>query len=65
MTLRARAAWSSPPVAPPPQVPAPTGYDLAAGLGHTIVPPVPSLFTFTCAVPLLRAWPGLSAGACA
>lgn len=41
----------------------PTGYDLAAGLGHTIVPPVPSLFTFTCQEPLLAGLAGVSAPA--
>ena len=39
----------------------PTGYDLARGLGHTIVPPVPSLFTFTCRAPVLDGLAGVSA----
>ncbi len=39
----------------------PDGYDLARGLGHTIVPPVPSLFTFRCNAPWLRELPGVSA----
>jgi len=39
----------------------PTGYDLARGLGHTIVTPVPSLFTFTCRAPVLDGLAGVSA----
>lgn len=37
------------------------GYALAAGLGHTIVPPVPSLFTFTITDPLLAGLTGIVA----
>lgn len=36
------------------------GYRLAVSLGHTLVPPVPSLFTFTVADPALRALAGVS-----
>jgi len=36
------------------------GHALAAQLGHEIVSPVPSLFTFTCSEPWLRALSGLS-----
>ncbi len=36
------------------------GYRLAANLGHTIVPPVPSLFTFQIADPKLHERAGLS-----
>ncbi|WP_448525359.1 NAD(P)/FAD-dependent oxidoreductase [Parathermosynechococcus lividus] len=38
----------------------PQGYRLAAQLGHTIVPPVPSLFTFQVADPRLHERAGLS-----
>ena len=34
---------------------------MAAGLGHTIVPPVPSLFTFKCRAPLLTGLAGVAA----
>lgn len=37
------------------------GYALAASLGHTIVPPVPSLFTFTVRDPLLEGLAGIVA----
>jgi len=37
-----------------------TGYDLAAALGHTIVPPVPSLFSFRIADPLLAGLAGVA-----
>ncbi len=36
------------------------GYRLAQALGHTLVPPVPSLFTFTIADPQLRCLAGIS-----
>lgn len=36
------------------------GYDLAESLGHTIVPPVPSLFTFKISDPRLKGLAGLS-----
>lgn len=36
------------------------GYELARGLGHTIVPPIPSLFTFKVADKALHALSGLS-----
>ncbi len=39
------------------------GYTLAAALGHTIEPPVPSLFTFEIDAPALRALSGVSVGA--
>ncbi|PSN18954.1 aminoacetone oxidase family FAD-binding enzyme [filamentous cyanobacterium CCP5] len=39
----------------------PIGYRLAAGLGHRIVPPVPSLFTFTVRDTHLQALAGVSA----
>ncbi len=39
---------------------APSGYHLATQLGHTIIPPVPSLFTFVVADPDLTALMGLS-----
>ncbi len=39
----------------------PGGYDLAAGLGHTIVEPIPSLFTFKCRAPLLEGLAGVAA----
>lgn len=39
----------------------PTGYDLARALGHEIVPPVPSLFSFHCRHPLLVGLAGVSA----
>ncbi len=35
------------------------GYALAAGLGHAIIPPVPSLFTFTVPDPLLQGLAGI------
>ncbi len=35
-------------------------WTLLAGLGHSIVPPVPSLFTFNCRDDLIRELPGLS-----
>lgn len=38
----------------------PQGYRLAAQLGHTIIPPVPSLFTFQIDDPLLQERSGLS-----
>ncbi|HPF69815.1 MAG TPA: NAD(P)/FAD-dependent oxidoreductase [Candidatus Krumholzibacteria bacterium] len=38
----------------------PSGYDLAAALGHTIVPPVPSLFTFRSSAPLLAGLAGVA-----
>lgn len=37
----------------------PSGRRLAASLGHTIVPPVPSLFTLTLAEPALKALAGV------
>lgn len=37
------------------------GYRLASALGHTIVPPVPSLFTFNVPDPTLHALAGISA----
>lgn len=37
-----------------------SGQQLAAQLGHTLVPPVPSLFTFTCPEPWIRALSGVS-----
>jgi predicted Rossmann fold flavoprotein len=39
----------------------PSGYDLAAALGHTIAPPVPSLFTFRSTAPVLTGLAGLAA----
>jgi predicted Rossmann fold flavoprotein len=36
------------------------GAELAASLGHTIEPPVPSLFSFHVAAPWLRSLPGIS-----
>lgn len=36
------------------------GYDLAAALGHTIIPPVPSLFTFRIADPVLAGLAGVA-----
>jgi predicted Rossmann fold flavoprotein len=36
------------------------GYDLATTLGHTLVPPVPSLFTFEISDPLIQDLQGLS-----
>ena len=38
----------------------PSGYDLAKNLGHSIVKPVPSLFTFTCKEYLLKECKGVS-----
>lgn len=38
----------------------PAGYRLAASLGHTIMPPVPSLFTFNVADPHLHALAGVA-----
>lgn len=38
----------------------PQGYRLAQSLGHTIVPPVPSLFTFTIPDPQLRELAGVA-----
>lgn len=38
------------------------GYEWARGLGHTIVPPVPSLFTFQIDDPRLRDLAGVSVG---
>jgi len=38
----------------------PAGYKIAAHLGHEIVPPVPSLFTFNVIDPQLRALAGVS-----
>jgi predicted Rossmann fold flavoprotein len=38
----------------------PSSYALASSLGHTIVPPVPSLFTFNSAHPLLKEMMGTS-----
>lgn len=38
----------------------PTSYELASSLGHKIVPPVPSLFTFNCKHPLLDEMMGTS-----
>lgn len=35
------------------------GYALAAGLGHALIPPVPSLFTFTIPDPLLKGLAGI------
>ena len=37
-----------------------SGHALAAALGHTVVPPVPSLFTFTIPEPWIRELAGLS-----
>jgi len=39
------------------------GMTIAAAMGHTIEPPVPSLFTFHCDDPLLRGLEGLSVAA--
>jgi predicted Rossmann fold flavoprotein len=39
------------------------GMTIAAAMGHTIEPPVPSLFTFHCNDPLLRGLEGLSVAA--
>lgn len=39
---------------------APAGYRMAAALGHTVVPPVPSLFTFEVDDPRLRGLAGVS-----
>jgi predicted Rossmann fold flavoprotein len=36
------------------------GYQLAAALGHTVVPPVPSLFSLDCAEPWLTALSGVA-----
>ncbi len=41
----------------------PSGAQLAAGFGHTIVPPVPSLFAFHLAAPWLTELAGTSVGA--
>jgi predicted Rossmann fold flavoprotein len=38
----------------------PQGYQLAKSLGHTVEPPVPSLFTFTVADPALRELAGVA-----
>ncbi len=38
----------------------PLGWELAASLGHTIIDPVPSLFTFNCEHPLLQDLMGTS-----
>jgi predicted Rossmann fold flavoprotein len=38
----------------------PLGYKIAQSLGHQIIPPVPSLFTFNIKDPLLRALSGIS-----
>lgn len=38
----------------------PQGYQIARSLGHTIEPPVPSLFTFNIADPALRALAGVA-----
>lgn len=38
----------------------PRGYQIAQGLGHSIIPPVPSLFTFTVTEPELRALAGVA-----
>ncbi|MEY2543007.1 MAG: hypothetical protein QOE81_468 [Verrucomicrobiota bacterium] len=38
------------------------GAELAASLGHTIEPPVPSLFSLHVAAPWLRSLPGISVG---
>ena len=40
----------------------PGGYDLARSLGHTIVEPIPSLFTFKCQAPLLAGLAGVATG---
>ncbi len=40
--------------------PGPDGYDLARSLDHTIVPPVPSLFTFRSGAPLLAGLAGVA-----
>ena len=40
----------------------PGGYDLAQGLGHTIVEPIPSLFTFKCRAPVLAGLAGVATG---
>jgi predicted Rossmann fold flavoprotein len=37
-----------------------SGYSIAASLGHNIVPPVPSLFTFKIDDPMLEALPGVA-----
>jgi predicted Rossmann fold flavoprotein len=37
-----------------------SGHRLAEALGHHLVPPVPSLFTFTCPEPWIRALAGVS-----
>lgn len=39
------------------------GMTIAAAMGHTVEPPVPSLFTFHCDDPLLRGLEGLSVAA--
>lgn len=39
---------------------APAGYRMAEAMGHTLIPPVPSLFTFTIADERLEGLPGLS-----
>ncbi len=38
----------------------PAGYEMAASLGHTIIPPVPSLFTFKIKDPRLTGLSGIS-----
>jgi len=38
----------------------PGGFDIARSLGHTIVDPLPSLFTFRCSDPLLEGLPGVA-----
>ncbi len=38
----------------------PAGYEMAASLGHTIIPPVPSLFTFKIKEPRLAGLSGIS-----
>jgi predicted Rossmann fold flavoprotein len=38
----------------------PTGAQIAESLGHNIIPPVPSLFSFHVAASLLRSLPGIS-----
>jgi predicted Rossmann fold flavoprotein len=38
----------------------PPGWQLAAGLGHTVLPPVPSLFPFTVASPVIAGLQGIS-----
>ncbi len=41
----------------------PTGYQIARSLGHEIIPPIPSLFTFQVADPKVHALMGLSVSA--